>query len=61
MVDEEVRIMLATVGESIARVHELAGDPPDRAVTRVLALLWSAYDELEMHRWDAGRGIRAER
>ena len=53
MGDDDVAVMLAAVGESIARVRSLAGDDPERPMRRVLAHLWSAYDELELERRDA--------
>ncbi len=53
MSQDVVTMMMTAIRESIARVQTSAGAQPDRAMTRVLAHLWSAHDELELCRRDA--------
>ncbi len=53
MSQDVVTMMMTAIRDSIARVQTSAGAEPDRALTRVLAHLWSAHDELELCRRDA--------
>lgn len=53
MSQDVVTRMMKAIRDSIAQVQTSAGDAQDRAITRALAHLWSAYDELELCRRDA--------
>lgn len=48
MSQQTIAQLLQTVRESIARAESSTTQPPDRVLQRVLAHLWSAYDELEL-------------
>lgn len=48
MSDDVLAKLMRAVRESIERVRASAPDQQDRGVTRVLAHLWSAHDELEL-------------
>jgi len=52
MSQDVVTMMMKVIRESIAQVQTSAGEAPDRALTRVIAHLWSAHDELELCRRD---------
>jgi hypothetical protein len=52
MSQDTVTMMMMLIRESIDQLQTSASAAPDRAVTRALAHLWSAHDELELCRRD---------
>jgi hypothetical protein len=50
MSQDVVTMMMKLIRESIEQMQTSVGVEPDRALTRVLAHLWSAHDELDLCR-----------
>lgn len=48
MSQDVIKTMLKLIREAIAHVQTSADNEPDRALTRVMAHLWSAHDEVEL-------------